>query len=210
MAATNYTYLITDTANNKVAHDALDLEIQQEAGLTIKLLSSSDDGTNITLTFAAPVPAIEKSTYLDSIISAHTGETLEYAEKIEEVITFGGKKVANEGFSFTATAGQITTYNYKFNYHILVGQGFMHTENQHIKDNITLELTDVDNVLGYGAGFVLHAYCREYPVSPNGTTVIKNKAYTESDLKYLYMVVKYESFGTTDVDCNCGIDGRLP
>lgn len=204
------TYLITDTANNKVAHDALSLEIQQEENITIKLLSSSDDGTNLILNFAEPIPALQKSTYLDPIISAHDGVVLEYPEKIEEVITFGGKKVSNEGFSFTATAGQTTIYDFKFNNHILVGEGFMYTENHVIKDNITLELIDIDGILGAGPNYVIHTYVRDYPVSPSGETRVKNKAYTESDLKYLYMRVKYVSTGVTDVECNCGIEGRLP
>jgi len=74
MAQTDYTYLITDTANDKVADDVLAREIRQETNITISLIAVSNDQTNITITFADALPGTQKVDYLDVLVAAHDGE----------------------------------------------------------------------------------------------------------------------------------------
>lgn len=197
-----YTYLITDTANDKIDSECLMLALQKEESLTIKCLSVSYDTTSIYVSFADTLPGTQEADYLDGIIAAHDGcEVVKY-EKYQEMLPTGGPKVFNKGFQFTVPNGTTHVEDYTFTADILVAQGFLHSEGQSILDKITLDL--VHPLAG-----VIHRYVEDYPINPNGSTYIANKAITEQNLKDLIMRVTYTSTGAEDVKCNCGIDGRL-
>jgi hypothetical protein len=194
------TYLITDTLNDKADTGALKKAIDASA-ITKKCLTVSKDDLNIYINFAEALPPTEKTNYLDSIISSHDGISLEEHTLVENVVPIGGPKVQNKGFSFTATAGQSTAYDYTLAEPTLLASGFMFSEGHDFFDSLTLELV-------HPLGGVQHTYCENYPVNPNGLTIIPNDAVTAQDLQGLIIRVTYNSTGVNDVKCNCGMDGR--
>lgn len=196
------TYLISETLNNLIASDNMILAIQKEESLTIKCTSVSYDDTSIFIDFADDLPDTQKADYLDGIITTHDGVKLEVHQLVENVVPVGGPKVLNKGFTFTATAGLSTVYDYTLTEAINVASGFMYTESHSILDSMKLEL--VHPIAG-----VLHRYAEGYPVNPTGITLIENEAVTSENLQGLIVRVTYTSTGGTDVKCNCGINGRL-
>lgn len=128
----------------------------------------------------------------------------------EQKLAVGGKKLQVEGFKFTAPANSTKVHSHKLERDILIADGFMHTDAANFDDSFSIELVDVDNILGYGAGFVLHPYAINYPVDPSNTTRVVNSAVTETNLKFLYFRVTYVNTGANPVKCHCGINGRKP
>lgn len=55
-------------------------------------------------------------------------------------------------------------------------------------------------------GVEIHKYIGNYPVAKDGVTKTKNEAMTELDLNGLYIRMTYHSVGSTDVNCNVGIE----
>jgi len=152
------------------------------------------------LTLESPLVSINSLTGSDGV-----GELFQ----VKSSVIVGGPKVYDEGFCFTATFGTDTVYDHKFTSPVQISSGFMESEGNHVKDSITLQLVDVDGVV-YPAGTILHTYVKKYPVKRNGSTEIANDAITETSLQHFYVRVTYHSTGNSDVDCNCGINGRLP
>jgi len=194
------TYLVSDTLNNKVATDSLKASIDSSS-ITKKCTSITTDGTNITIAFTEDLGEQQKTDTLDVIISSHEGNELESHTLVENVVPVGGPKVQNKGFSFNALAGQSTVYDFTLMEPTLLASGFMYSEGHDFFDSLTLQI--VHPLAG-----VLHTYCENYPINPNGITTIPNEAVTAQNLQGLIIRVTYNSTGSTDVKCNCGMDGR--
>lgn len=131
--------------------------------------------------------------------------------KIEEQVPQGGKKVTNRGFQFDAAANSETTHEFQFTENLYCKDGELEVKDGDFKDYAYMALVDVENLLGYGAGFVLHEYIKDYPVdSSNGSislTKIENKAITELNLNGFYMRVKYYNHTLSAVRCKVRVNG---
>jgi len=110
---TDYTYLITDTLNDKIESHRLKREVNKELGLTIKLIAISYDSTNIKLKFADALPGTQEADYLDGIVAAHTGRRLKERDQMEviEKLAEADIKTNTKGKNFTFTK-QTTTHVY--------------------------------------------------------------------------------------------------
>lgn len=193
------TYQISETANNKVAHDALCLAVQQEENITIKLLSCSDDGTTISMQFAEPLPALQKSTYLDPMIPLHDGSSLEYHSKIQNVVPIGGPRMSNRGVQFICTAGQSEYIDYVILEPLHIKNGLIITDKNIIGDTFDIEL------IHPLTGGVIWSYTDQEPVKKDGETEVQNDAITEVMLQGLTVRFTYNSTGTEDVKVVIGM-----
>ena len=63
-------------------------------------------------------------------------------------------------------------------------------------DYMKFQIVDVDNILGYGAGFVADEFGDDWGVMPNTPTTIR--LYKAKLIPGLYIRIKYTSTGTTD------------
>jgi hypothetical protein len=111
--------------------------------------------------------------------------------------------------SFTCTKTTTTTKNLKVTESgLYMNGGLMYTENHVIGDYVCVKVVDVDNVLGYGADTVLSDYVKDWPVHPDGKTLITSNSLTTDPIpQNTYIQVKYVSIGTsTDVTAIVGIN----
>lgn len=70
-------------------------------------------------------------------------------------------------------------------------------------DKVSFQVVDVDNILGYGAGFIVEEFAEENYVMPN--CGVKMILYKSKLVPGLYVRIKYESTGATDVKFVCNI-----
>lgn len=192
-------YLLSDFPNNSFDIGRLTQDIM-DSDITIALASVTPD-VDVKITFKAGL-STENKALLDAVVASHTGEPVEddpihFLEDIPQ----GGKRVADRGFSFTATAGQSTSFDLQITEDIFVKDGYALALNYHFKDKLTMSivhpLTDT----------VLHTYIKDSPFHPTyndlvGKAEATNKAITETNFNGLKIRFTYESNGTTDVEVN--------
>lgn len=108
MSATTYQYLVTDTANNLVASDALKQSIEKESGITIQVNGVSYNTTHINIEFADALPGTQKADHLDGLVTAHTGEKLIYPDEVivDSSPPFAAKVLPNGKKLFSRVKGE--------------------------------------------------------------------------------------------------------
>ena len=162
----------------------------------------SEDGAN------APSVCPENNTH--SIDPAKTSLVKKAGDEIIETapaVVQGGKKLTNVGTKFNVTAGQTFTHSYHFTKEIYIKDGFVITDNNVVGDQVTVALVDHDNLLGAGAGYVLHKFLEDFPVFKDGHTEFKHEAMTEMNMQGFYMDITYKSTGAQDIVCAVGSKG---
>jgi hypothetical protein len=78
------------------------------------------------------------------------------------------------GVMFTAAANSTTTYDYKLPSTYSLKGGVLFSSNASVGDSIGIEVVDVDNIIGYGAGIVLTTYITSWYVIPNQQNVVED------------------------------------
>lgn len=119
---------------------------------------------------------------------------------VKSVVTFGNNEWPEiTGFTFTCTFGINTTHEYQFikAYQLQGANGYF--ENAAVGDYIELEVYDKDNVLGAGAGFVLHKYVEKMYVMPNTFFEFKDVDLAALPAPNLYAKLIYHSTGLLNV-----------
>ena len=128
----------------------------------------------------------------------------------QEALPQGGKKVTNRGFQFDAAVNSETTFEWEVTEDLYVKDGELEVKDGDYKDFAYMALVDVNNILGYGAGLVLHEYIKEYPVNSTtnpSMTYVKNKAITDLNLNGFFMRVKYHNHTQSIVRCKVRVNG---
>ena len=139
-----------------------------------------------------------KTSIIDSLEKANT--------KVEQQIPAGGSATLFEGFSFTATAGQVTQFDYKITQDFYLNEGEIELQNHAFADKIVKEIVDVDGLIA-PAGTVLRSYIKNYPLRVSGPTPFKTDKKTAINLNGFYIRVKYTSTGGTNVEANVRMRG---
>lgn len=123
------------------------------------------------------------------------------ADMTADKVKFRGK-----GISFTATAGQTTTYDYKLTEARLLDGTRLILKDQAFGDHIKFQVVDVDNILGYGAGVVLDEFATNWYVSPDTHGQADDRLpYSAEVLANLYIRIIYVSVGATNVLVQCNL-----
>jgi hypothetical protein len=77
--------------------------------------------------------------------------------------------VRMSGITGTTTASGVTNIDHKFNEDRLMNAGILLVKGGKWGDYVVLQVVDKDNVLGYGAGFVLRNFAENYYINPDST-----------------------------------------
>ena len=213
--------IVTDTVNNKLDNLALCKAIQ-DSTIAIALKTIGTVGDIINIEFKSAITTAEHTT-LTALVEAHDGEPVEEIVTTHTIsdIPEGGKKKTDRGFTFTATNSVTTTHDYVITEDLQIKGGLLQSVDQECQDSIGMALVDTAYTyagLWYPAddegtawsvsepdGYILHHYLKDFPVSIEGRTSIKNDAITTTPLNGLTVRITYKSTGTTDVKCNVGI-----
>ena len=118
-----------------------------------------------------------------------------YAHRDAHDLNFRGKGIEN-----TFTAGQTTTYDWKSPETKEFDSVVLLFKNHVFEDKVDLQVVDVDNILGYGAGTVLATYFYDYFLADDMQHQgIFKIDYPGTLLKDLYLRFRYYSSGATAV-----------
>lgn len=110
-------------------------------------------------------------------------------------------KFLGDSVSGTAVKNSTTDIDYKMpeNY-VIYGAEMLYCHATR-GDYVSLQVVDKDNILGYGAGLVLHEWIVKWYVDPTRKTWSVTSDFGGTILKDLYIRVKYTSVDTeTDTD----------
>lgn len=189
MAATKYTYSISeDFPNQRVSVDRLSNEIRQSS-ITIALdrIDVNDDDCDIwfkdVLTDWSSSSSSSQLQILNDIVANHSGEPLPYnavqdvkitasdiiqASQIYGFQDLTGHNVYRKGYHFEAQPYTTTIQQAKYTTTMML-QGLVFGMDGNVRDGdyIEVEMVDVDNLLGYGAGLVLAKFAETIYVYPN-------------------------------------------
>lgn len=115
-------------------------------------------------------------------------------------------KFRGKGISFTATAGQSTSYDYKLTEARLIDGTRLILKDHAFGDYVNFQVVDVDNILGYGAGTVLDEFSDHWYVSPDTMDQREVRLpYSAEILVNLYIRIIYTSVGNTNVSVLCNL-----
>lgn len=78
--------------------------------------------------------------------------------------------------------------------------GSLEVINVKIGDTITIQICDVDNVLGYGAEFVVNEFLKDVPIKSDGFLQIKSHAISKAIPNGLKLRQKYTSVSGATID----------
>jgi hypothetical protein len=126
----------------------------------------------------------------------------------------GGANAVYLGFSFTADTwtSNVHTEDYKVPITCFLDWGHVEVvTNGNALDDVSMSIVDVDNILGYGAGFELIKYVHNVPIGPNfersfPKTEPQKKATV--DLKDLYIRVEYKRADANNKDVIVELSGE--
>ena len=192
-------YLLSDFPNNKFDIGRLSQDIQ-DSDITIALASIAP-GSDVTITFKAGL-SVENKALLDAVVANHSGEPLsDNPVHFLEDMPQGGKRVADRGFSFIATAGQSTDFELDITEDIFVKDGYALAKNYEFMDKLTMSIVHPEY------GVVIHTYIQDSPFHPTyndliGKAEATNKAITETNFNGLKIRFTYVSTGGVDVEVN--------
>lgn len=128
--------------------------------------------------------------------------------ELRRIADFNADRVNFKGFgsSGTATAGQVTNIDYKLTEERLVYGGQLILDGHVFGDKVSMQVVDVDNILGYGAGLVLGSYVTDWYISP--TEAAQHPLLVEYPTKImanLYFRLAYTSVGQNNVGVRANI-----
>jgi len=118
-----------------------------------------------------------------------------------------GLKFRGTGIAATITKDTSQNVDYKLTEDRYLNGVEIFLKNQEWADTIKLQIVDVDNILGYGAGLVLDEFGTDWNIATDterqGPYILPYPALVVKDL---YIRVVYTSTGaTTDVDFKCNL-----
>lgn len=105
-----------------------------------------------------------------------------------------------KAFSFTAIKNISTTYDFLLDQAYALKGGSFYSEDSIPGDYIKCQIVDVDNVLGYGAGFVVAEYIDKWYVYALQQIHINNEFVGVMPVSGLYFRVVYTSDASATVD----------
>jgi hypothetical protein len=97
----------------------------------------------------------------------------------------------------TVTKTTTQDIDYKLTENLYLDGGELNTKDAEFGDKVTAQVIDIDNILGYGANFVVKTWLVEWGLCNMGTCKILTD-YKGYVLKDLYLRIKYTSVGTTN------------
>jgi hypothetical protein len=187
--------------------DLLEKEIRDSA-ITIALDFISALGNQITIAFKATLSA-EEEVLLETIVANHIKIDVPVIEELiikqmPEPPPFAnpsGFRSRYRGYHFgTVAAGTTASLDIKIPAtRFLQGVQLLIT-NGAIGDNASLEVVDVDGIMGYGTNLVLDRFGDNWFIDPQNILqreLVSN--YTAQIIGGLYIRIIYESVGTQDV-----------
>lgn len=93
-----YNYLVSDTANNKVASDSLRREIEKSETITIQVVGVSYNATNLDIEFLAAL-SVEEQGALTALVGVHEGVPIPNVRHV----TVDNKVITDKGTDFFET-----------------------------------------------------------------------------------------------------------
>ena len=121
-------------------------------------------------------------------------------------------RVRHKGiYNDTITAGQTKNMDWKIDQlqyngvnkpSVMVGVKF-HVEGGNIGDTVDFCVVDLDNILGYGAGFEVDKFADGFYIFPGETAVLKEHA--AKLIKDLYIRAHYNNTGAEDAQFTCNL-----
>ena len=97
------------------------------------------------------------------------------------------------GVLFPAAANSTTTYDYKLLDNYSLKGGVLFAKDASVGDSISVQVVDVDNIVGYGAGAVLTTYITNWYVIPNEQNVVEDISISAPISAGLYFRFVYAS-----------------
>lgn len=157
-----------------------------------------------------PVPTTCPANSAHSINGGATTVEGTISEKLQDqrmVLSANGVKLNAFGFKFTATKSVKTTHDHLLSDTFRLRGGILEADKNVFGDLISLSIVDVDNILGYGAGFVVASYFSNWNMPKAGYYEILEVSLGDPIPPGLYIRVEYDSVGSTD-DVEVGINFR--
>jgi len=130
---------------------------------------------------------------------------LEHIQKTQTYLGSNNIVLLEFGFNFIATANGDTNGDLLLPVKYLRGSGF-ETEDNVFGDSITVQIVDVDNVLGAGAGYVASVFGQNVQIPKGGLFTVLSESISSPIPSGLYFRVIYHSAGTVNnvkVRVNC-------
>lgn len=196
---TDYTYNVTDTANNAVDSWSLREQVNADTAITIHCAAVSVAGDTITLTMAAGVSSEEK-TQLDSVVGVHDGKSQSVDPPIAvepHEANYGGSS-AWEGDQFQAAAGTDTPHDFKVTTAGKLFEGTFWCAGVKVGDWVEFCVVDVDGVYA-PAGTVLKKYVTKMRVADFERRTMRSGQSADIPAN-VYLRTTYHSTGTDPVD----------
>lgn len=116
---------------------------------------------------------------------------------VRSVLTFGNEEWPElVGFSFTAPKDSVSVHEFEFEKGYQLQGASAVFQDAVIGDHTRVEIFDKNNVLGYGAGFVLHVYAKSLHIFPNIFNEFKDVDLAQLPVAGLFAKLTYTSVGT--------------
>jgi hypothetical protein len=197
---TKYTYSVsTATPNHKVASDRLTAEIYASS-IVVALDYINVSGDTLDIWFKDVLSEADQAT-LTAKVNAHSGVPLpeNTAQKvnIEGLTDMTGRSMFRKSFPYVPSANTDNHWHAKFSTKLaLQGGEYNIVGTPTWGDYVEMMVTDEDNVLGYGAGFVIKKFIEtEYIFA--GAALQNFFAPDASEVPtYFYLTFRYVSVGT--------------
>lgn len=145
-----------------------------------------------------PTTCPNNSAHVITGVAVVVSQVKENLVEIKAVLSETGLKLSSFGFQFIALKGVQTIFDHKLEQDVKLRGGIFETEGHVMFDTITLEVVDIDNILGYGAGTVVSDYFKQWNVPKSGREEVLEISVGEPVLKNLYVRAKYNSVSSTD------------
>jgi hypothetical protein len=110
-----------------------------------------------------------------------------------------GKMMQMLGFEFTAVANDTTDYEVKWTEDIEFVGAVAKCDRSDKGDTVGMSIVDVDNILGYGAGFIVTEFGKDIPGKMIEAKCDANTTTAATILAGLYIRIRYVNTSTTDV-----------
>jgi hypothetical protein len=115
-----------------------------------------------------------------------------------------GFRFRGMSFKGIAPAGQTSNIDYELPQERFCNGGRLIVSPIGPDDEMTFQVVDVNNVLGYGAGVVLDEFITRYYVPESGTLEVRLD-YPAKILAYLFLRIVYKNTSATDTIVKCNL-----
>jgi len=139
--------------------------------------------------------------FLDDSVKDSDGATI---VRTRAFVNTDGFRFRGASFTGTATAGQSTSIDFKLIDDRYCNGGRLLVSQTGQEDQITFQVVDKDNILGYGAGVVLDQFIDGYYIPASDTLEVKLD-YPAKIIAGLYMRLIYKNTSLTDTIVKCNL-----